>query len=124
MKRLGGFSGETRRRLRREIERIKHDAAPAVSTAIILQREDGLAAQSSSDNMGTATALIATAAPSVERGRLSAGARLLRDWNGHTHVVDVTADGYRYDGTTYRSLSAIARRLTGTRWSGPRFFGL
>lgn len=52
------------------------------------------------------------------------GARLLRDWNGNTHVVDVTDDGYLWNGNTYRSLSAIAREITGARWSGPRFFGI
>ena len=55
---------------------------------------------------------------------ISAGAHLVREWNGHTYRVEVVADGYRMDGRTYRSLSAIARRITGTAWSGPRFFGL
>lgn len=41
-----------------------------------------------------------------------------------THFVDVTPDGFIFDGTTYRSLSAIAKRITGAHWSGPRFFGL
>jgi hypothetical protein len=52
------------------------------------------------------------------------GSRLMREWNGRIHVVDVVADGYRLDGKTYRSLSAVAKRITGTHWSGPRFFGL
>ena len=52
------------------------------------------------------------------------GGRLLRAWNGTTHVVDVLPDGYRWNGTRHRSLSAIARAITGARWSGPRFFGL
>jgi len=52
------------------------------------------------------------------------GTRFLRDWNGTTHVVDVTAAGYLWNGQTYRSLSAIAREITGARWSGPRFFGI
>lgn len=52
------------------------------------------------------------------------GGRLLRQWNGITHVVDVTKDGYLWNGRTHRSLSAIARAITGARWSGPRFFGL
>lgn len=53
-----------------------------------------------------------------------AGARLLREWNGTTHVVDVLPDGYLWNGTRHRSLSAIARAITGAHWSGPRFFGL
>jgi len=55
---------------------------------------------------------------------LRPGARLLRQWNGTTHVVDVVRDGYLWNGTCHRSLSVIARTITGTRWSGPRFFGL
>lgn len=55
---------------------------------------------------------------------LKPGARLLRTWNGVTHVVEITADGCLWNGTRHRSLSAIARAITGTRWSGPRFFGL
>ena len=55
---------------------------------------------------------------------LKPGARLLRAWNGTTHVVDVVAEGYLWNGTRHRSLSAIARAITGARWSGPRFFGV
>lgn len=53
-----------------------------------------------------------------------AGGRLLREWNGITHVVEITPDGYRWNGQTWRSLSVIAREITGAHWSGPRFFGL
>lgn len=54
-----------------------------------------------------------------------AGAQLLREWNGKTYKVIVTDDGgYLHDGQRYRSLSVIARNITGTRWSGPRFFGV
>ncbi len=55
---------------------------------------------------------------------LKPGGRLLREWNGVTHVVDVTDDGFTWNGRSHRSLSAIAREITGTHWSGPRFFGL
>lgn len=55
---------------------------------------------------------------------LKAGGRLLREWNGTTHVVTITEDGYHWQGQTYRSLSVIARTITGAHWSGPRFFGL
>ncbi len=55
---------------------------------------------------------------------LKPGGRLLRDWNGRTHIVEVTGEGYLYQGHRYRSLSAIAREITGAHWSGPRFFGL
>ena len=54
----------------------------------------------------------------------SPGTHLVRDWNGRTYRVEVTETGYVLDGTTYASLSAVAKRITGTAWSGPRFFGL
>jgi hypothetical protein len=56
--------------------------------------------------------------------RIRAGARLIRAWNGRTHTVTVEVDGFTYAGRSYQSLSAIARDITGARWSGPRFFGL
>lgn len=55
---------------------------------------------------------------------LQPGTRLLRDWNGHSHVVDVVEDGFLWRGQSYASLSAVARAITGAHWSGPRFFGL
>jgi hypothetical protein len=55
---------------------------------------------------------------------LKPGGRLIREWNGVTHVVDVTEAGFFWKGETWRSLSAIAREITGAHWSGPRFFGL
>ena len=58
------------------------------------------------------------------RGTPSPGARLVREWHGHVHVVEVAADGCIYEGKRYRSLSEVARAITGARWSGPRFFGL
>jgi len=53
-----------------------------------------------------------------------AGTRLLREWQGVEQVVTVTADGFEWQGRPYRSLSAIARAITGTRWNGWVFFGL
>jgi hypothetical protein len=55
---------------------------------------------------------------------LKPGARLVREWRGHTHTVTVTEDGFEYAGTNYPSLTKIARKITGAHWSGPRFFGL
>jgi hypothetical protein len=55
---------------------------------------------------------------------LKPGGRLIREWNGVTHVVDVTETGFLWKGETWRSLSSIAREITGAHWSGPRFFGL
>jgi len=62
--------------------------------------------------------------PIVLPTQLRPGTRLMREWNGRIHIVDVTEDGFLFDGKPYRSLSAIARRITGAHWSGPRFFGL
>jgi hypothetical protein len=62
--------------------------------------------------------------PPVSPTRIQAGARLVREWNGRTHTVTVEEEGFTYAGQNYRSLSAIARDVTGARWSGPRFFGL
>ena len=56
--------------------------------------------------------------------RIKPGTKLLRDWQGDTHEVLVLEDGLLYRGETYRSLSEIARAITGARWSGPAFFGL
>lgn len=53
-----------------------------------------------------------------------AGTRLIREWQGVEHCVTVTDDGYEYQGRPYKSLSAIARAITGTRWNGWTFFGL
>ena len=52
------------------------------------------------------------------------GTRLLRDWQGVEQIVTVTADGFDWQGRPYKSLSAIARAITGTRWNGWVFFGL
>ena len=56
--------------------------------------------------------------------RLDTGARLVREWNGAVHTVDVTDNGFEWQDQRYGSLSEIAREITGARWSGPRFFGL
>jgi hypothetical protein len=55
---------------------------------------------------------------------LRPGTHLVREWNGRSYQVEVLETGFRMDGKQYRSLSAIARKITGAHWSGPRFFGL
>ena len=62
--------------------------------------------------------------PFTSSPALKPGGRLIREWNGVTHVVDVVEDGFLWNGQRYGSLSPIARAITGARWSGPRFFGL
>jgi hypothetical protein len=60
----------------------------------------------------------------VETPRLTPGTRFIREWQDEMHQVTVEKAGFLYRGKRYQSLSEIARRITGTRWSGPRFFGI
>jgi len=62
-----------------------------------------------------------TAAPAAG---LKSGTTLVREWHGRTHTVRALDQGFEYEGQRYRSLSIIAREITGAAWSGPRFFGL
>ncbi|MBT3787796.1 MAG: DUF2924 domain-containing protein [Alphaproteobacteria bacterium] len=67
---------------------------------------------------------VSTAPPRWSRAEPRPGGRLLREWNGITHVVEIAEGHYFWNKEQYRSLSAIARAITGAHWSGPRFFGL
>jgi hypothetical protein len=64
------------------------------------------------------------AAKSTPPISLKPGTRLVREWRGVTHTLLIHAEGIEWRGQRYRSLSVVARRITGARWSGPRFFGL
>lgn len=64
------------------------------------------------------------AEPVRSRIKLTPGTRLVREWNGQTISVEVIEGGFSYGDRTWRSLTEIARRVTGAHWSGPRFFGL
>ena len=55
---------------------------------------------------------------------LGVGARITREWRGVVHEVDRVADGFRWNGTTYSSLSAVAKAISGVKRNGPQFFGL
>jgi len=55
---------------------------------------------------------------------LKSGARLIREWHGKSYSVTVLEEGFDFNGQTYSSLSKIAKKITGTTWSGPRFFGI
>lgn len=61
---------------------------------------------------------------SSKASNIKTGTRIVRTWQGQTHEVVITESGFEYSGATYRSLSQIARKITGTQWSGPAFFGL
>jgi len=70
------------------------------------------------------TAIASGEAPKLAAPRLKPGARLVREWNGVLHTVEAVEGGFLYREERFRSLSSIARRITGAHWSGPRFFGL
>jgi hypothetical protein len=82
-------------------------------------------------NRATRTLLRHVAARAWEGGaakplprKLTPGTRLVRDWHGKGHTVMVRTDGFEYDGKHWKSLTAIAKAITGAKWNGPRFFGL
>ncbi|MGC4026321.1 MAG: DUF2924 domain-containing protein [Mesorhizobium sp.] len=106
-RRLGGLAASTRKLLLH-----RRGARPCANPAT---RDVVVGEMSPEGNLRAANAV---------RALPIAGTRLMREWNGRMHIVDVTDDGFIFDGKRYRSLSAIARRITGARWSGPRFFGL
>ena len=58
------------------------------------------------------------------KNHIAAGTRLIREWNGKRYLVTAVAGGFEYNGKRYRSLSAIAKAITGAHHSGPRFFGI
>jgi hypothetical protein len=64
------------------------------------------------------------AIPTTQGQTFKLGTKLIREWKGKVHEVVIAGNGYEWGGKRYRSLSQVARSITGTRWSGPRFFGL
>ena len=62
--------------------------------------------------------------PEAPKRELHPGARLIREWAGKTHIVEVVPEGFAWSGKTYRSLTQIAHLITGAHRSGPRFFGM
>lgn len=99
---------------------------PALSPDL-LRHALGWALQDETTGGGSARAqrrLVAAATGAASTPSLKPGSQLLRSWNGQSISVTVTDKGYRYDDRDWPSLSAIARAVTGTTWSGPRFFGL
>jgi hypothetical protein len=65
-----------------------------------------------------------TSASDLRRREVLLGALLTREWSGQSHRVTVVDDGFTWEGRTYDSLSKVAFAITGTKWNGPRFFGL
>lgn len=83
-----------------------------------------LRAERAEKRMAAASDAVPTDRAPAARPFLSTGSQLMREWNGSTEIVDVTDDGFRWHGKDYRTLSAVAVAITGTKWSGPKFFGL
>jgi hypothetical protein len=120
--------------LRGEWRRLYHGDAPRISRDLLVLALSYRLQEIEHGGLGKATrrklrtiakALRATGRvdpkPSLS---LKPGARLVREWHGRTHTVTVTEDGFEHAGTSYSSLSKIAKKITGAHWSGPRFFGL
>ncbi len=120
--------------LRREWRRLYHYDPPRISRDLLILGIAYRRQEIEQGGLGKATLRkLRTLAKSLRAtGRvgptpslsLKPGARLVREWRGRTHTVTVTEDGFEYAGTLYPSLTKIAKRITGTHWSGPRFFGL
>ena len=90
----------------------------------VTRRPWSAGSRSSKPASGRAALPVGDAAAKSAPRRLMPGARILRVWKSERHEVHVTETGYLWRGKTYRSLSVIAREITGSRRNGPAFFGL
>jgi len=97
-----------RRLLAQRMQERRHGGLPALVRRELLRIASGEPAPS----------------PARQRPQLTTGTRLVREWNGRTITVEVNDNGFTHAGRSWRSLSEIARHVTGAHWSGPRFFGL
>ena len=115
--------------LRQEWERVYSNPAPRISDELL---RHGIAYRIQERARGGLSRAAASAlrrsgndmVPAAMRSTLRPGTQLIRSWNGRTISVLVEEQGFLYDGEHHSSLSAIARQVTGTSRSGPRFFGL
>jgi hypothetical protein len=123
-KQLGGLSPVGKRLLKAAVKRVSQKSTNAgLNQPTPLLIADGLNATKPG---GKETRTVAKPArPAAPPSNIPLpGTRLIREWNGRRYVVEVAEAGFVMDGKTYRSLTAIAFRITGTQWSGRRFFGL
>ncbi len=120
--------------LRREWRRLYHSQPPRISRDLLIrgiayrrqELQHGGLGKTTRRKLKTLTKMFRTTgkvAPDPGLA-LKPGARLVREWHGRTHTVTVMEDGFEYAGTSYSSLTKVAKRITGAHWSGPRFFGL
>lgn len=127
--RLEAIEAMQPRALREEWERAYGTPSPGISTHLLRM---GLAWRLQEKSLGgfsrAARHVLAARdyakAAQVQRRRLTPGTRLVRDWHDEGHTVTVLEEGFLYDNRSWPSLTAIARHITGAKWSGPRFFGL
>ena len=120
--------------LRREWRRLYHNDAPRISRDLLMLGIGYRLQEIEHGGLGKATRrkLLTLAKNLRTTGRvgptpslsLKPGARLIREWHGRTHTITVTEEGFQYAGSSYASLTKIAKKITGAHWSGPRFFGL
>ena len=120
--------------LRREWRRLYRGEPPRISRDLLIRGigyrlqeiEHGGLGKSTRRKLKTlAKMFLATGRVAPDPGlSLKPGARLVREWHGRTHTVTVTEEGFDYAGMSYPSLTKVAKKITGARWSGPRFFGL
>ena len=129
--RLAVIAAMNARTLRAEWQRVHGKLPPTALSSDLLAR--GLAQALQEKAHGVLPRRIASTIDARVRAQLSgrpaiapikSGTRFSRQWHGEVYHVIVTDNGFEYGGALYTSLSAIARRITGTAWSGPKFFGL
>jgi len=123
-KRLGGYSAETRRLLRSAISKVESEMRSRTSRPAIAADDQIKLGQTGDKPVDDQSRQTTASKVPRERRRLTPGARLMREWGGRTHTVDVIEGGYVFEAKVYPSLTAIAGKITGVHWSGPRFFGL
>ena len=107
--------------------RARFGATPGLRSVPLLRRL--LAWRIQADAFGdldtdTRRQLRSTATPRPVDRRVRSGARITREWQGQRYEVEVVEGGFLHAGSRYKSLSEVAKAITGTRWNGPRFFGL
>ncbi|MCY7412905.1 MAG: DUF2924 domain-containing protein [Salinibacterium sp.] len=130
---IEGLRRMSREQLKNRWRDLYRDAPPVAFTPDLLAR--GIAWRMQERKLGSLSREACRmlggggeAAPLRRRARarvsLRPGNRLIRRWRGRTYVVEVAEGGLMYEGARYSSLSVIASKITGTRWSGPKFFGL
>jgi DUF2924 family protein len=132
--RLSAFEGLSLDELRREWRRLHSSEPPRISRDLLMRGigyrlqeiEHGGLGKATRRKLKTLAKMFRTTGRVAPDPGLSLkpGARLVREWHGRTHTVTVTEDGFEYAGLSYRSLTNVAKKITGAHWSGLRFFGL